>query len=397
MNILILSPSLKVGGGAEKFSAILGNELYKKGHKIYHLTFFDEHKPYNFQGEYATLNDIKGEKGVFKGLISLIRKSKDIKKICAEKKISVIISVGENANYHAVLSKYLFKNKAKIIVTQHINPEIHFKDKNSFKMIKFFYSKADKVVCVARGIENVLKKDYGLDNTKTIYNFLNTNNIKKKSEEKLPKEYEDIFKSRFIFINIGRLTEQKGQWFLIRSFRKVVDKHKDAKLIILGDGELKENLKCLIKKLDLEKNVFLLGNQENVFPFLVRSTCFVFSSLWEGFPLSLIESLAVDVPIISTDCKTGPREIICPDLLLDQKIEYPHLGKYGILTQPLKRRFILDDLKKEPLNRSEDIMADSILRMVEDPTLVEKYSKGFKFIKKMDKNKIMEEWYKTIE
>ena len=62
MNVLILSPSLKVGGGAEKFSSILGNELYKKNYQIYHLAFSDGSPLYDFQGEYSTLNDYEGKK-----------------------------------------------------------------------------------------------------------------------------------------------------------------------------------------------------------------------------------------------------------------------------------------------------------------------------------------------
>jgi len=121
---------------------------------------------------------------------------------------------------------------------------------------------------------------------------------------------------------MGRLTEQKGQWFLIRSFRKVVDDYDCAKLCILGEGELKKDLIKLIKNLNLENNVFLLGNQTNIFPFLIRSDCFILSSLWEGFPMALIEVLSIKLPILSVDCKTGPRECLCPELDLDINIEY---------------------------------------------------------------------------
>ena len=278
MNILILSPSLKVGGGAEKFSSLIGNEFYNKGYKIYHLTFCDGYPLYYFQGKYSTLNDNEGQKGLFRGIISLIRKSAYIKKFCRRNDISVIISVGENQNYHAILSKYLFKNEVKILATQLVTPERYLNDKLGYNMTKLLYPKSDKVICCSKGIENVLKKDFGIHNTTTIYNFLDIDTVEEESKEGLPDKYIDTLKSDFVFINIGRLTFQKGQWHLIRSFRKVLDINKNAKLCILGDGELKEDLQQLILKLNLENNVFLMGNQTNIYPFLKTSNCFILSS-----------------------------------------------------------------------------------------------------------------------
>ena len=132
----------------------------------------------------------------------------------------------------------------------------------------------------------------------------------KLSHEELPANYKELFNGDYFnFINVGRLTQQKGQWFLIRSFRKVVNQHENARLFILGEGKLKKELEDLINKLNLKENVFLLNIQENVFPFLKSSDCFIFSSLWEGLPIVLIEALSMNLPIISTDCKTGPRKI----------------------------------------------------------------------------------------
>ena len=396
MNILILSPSLKVGGGAEKFSAIIGNEFYQKGHKIFHLTFFDEDNLYDFQGKYFTLNDKKGQKGNFKGIISLIRKSAKIKKICSNNKISVVIAVGENQNYHAVISKYIFKNQVKIIATQHINPKIYSDNKISVNMTKFLYPKADIVVCVSKALKNILKNTYGINNTKTIYNFLSMEIVTKKSKEDLPERYMNIFKSGFIFINIGRLTEQKGQWFLIRSFKKVVENYKNAKLFIIGEGELKKDLKDLIKILNLENNVFILGNQTNVFPFLLRSDCFVLTSIWEGFPITLIEALSMGLPVMSVDCETGPRECLCPELSLEMNIDYPYYGNTGILLKPVTREFVFENLDDNPLNSSELIIFNSMLKMIEDYNILKRYSTGLKFNKKMDETQIIQEWEKLI-
>ena len=88
------------------------------------------------------------------------------------------------------------------------------------------------------------------------------------------------------------------------------------------------------------KMFFSLDVQENVFPFLKKSDCFIFTSLWEGLPMTLIEALSMNLPIISTDCKTGPREILCPEIDLKKEIQYPYLGEYAVLIQPFPYEMI---------------------------------------------------------
>lgn len=104
-----------------------------------------------------------------------------------------------------------------------------------------------------------------------------------------------------IFINLARLSPEKDQPKLIRSFSKVVDKYPNSRLLILGDGPLYNDLKALIKELHLEKNVYLLGIRFNPFPLLKRADCFVLSSNHEGQPMTLFEAMILEKPVISTD------------------------------------------------------------------------------------------------
>ncbi len=205
-----------------------------------------------------------------------------------------------------------------------MNPEIFLDNKLKFHSIKFFYPKANIVVCVSKETEHILNQVYNISNTQTIYNMVDIQENIKLSQVELVPEYKDLFKEEhFNFINIGRLTRQKGQWFMIRSFKQVFERYPHARLFILGDGPLKEDLEDLITKLDLNNHVFFLGEQDNVFPFLKNGDCFLFPSLWEGLPLVLIEALSMDIPIISSDCKTGPKEILCPELDFGGKTKLP--------------------------------------------------------------------------
>jgi len=278
-----------------------------------------------------------------------------------------------------------------------MSPEIFLDDKVKYHSIKFFYPRADKIVCVSKDTERILNETYGIQNTQTIYNMMNlTENIKQSLKE-LPEKYKTLFKGNYFnFINVGRLTRQKGQWFLIRSFRKVVDQHENARLFLIGDGALKNELKNLINKLNLKENVFLLDVQKNVFPFLKNSDCFIFSSLWEGLPIVLIEALSMNLPIISTDCKTGPREILCPELDLNKEIIYPYYCKYGILNQLFDNKILFKNLEEVPLNKSENMLSDLMINIIEDPVISEKYSNGRRMSEKFDEEEIMKDWEKLL-
>jgi glycosyltransferase involved in cell wall biosynthesis len=397
MKILILVESLKVGGGSERFAAILGTELYNRGYDVLYLTLMDENPKFKFSGDYYTLNEGYIYGNPVKRGIDLFRYAPKIKQVCEDLKIETMISVSEVANFHAVLSRWLFGNKVRIIASQHMNPEIFLNSPLKYRLIKFFYPRADEVVCVSKEVERILNDTYGISNTRTIYNMMDVERNVKSSLEELPENYKELFKGEmkekiFNFINVGRLTRQKGQWFLIRSFRRVVDKYKDARLFILGEGDLRGELEDLIQKLDLNENVFLLGGQENVFPFLKNSDCFVFTSLWEGLPLSLIEALSVNLPVISADCKTGPREVLCPESDLDKSINYPYLGEHAILTKPFPNELLFKNLEESPLNESEKMFSNMMIRIIKDPAFREKYSNTRELANNFSYKKIVGEW-----
>ena len=122
------------------------------------------------------------------------------------------------------------------------------------------------------------------------------------------------FKSKIVnfkyCLAIGRLTAQKNFSFLIKSFDRILKIDPDLNLIILGEGEEFENLKLLIKKKKLESKIHLFGFQKSVYKFLKGAKCFILCSLWEDPGFVLIEALASKTPVISSDCKNGPLEIL---------------------------------------------------------------------------------------
>ena len=393
--ILIAISSLKFGGGAEKVAYILGKEL-NRNHKIKYFTFYNINPKYNVDVDYEYCLNEKLKFNTIDKLKKLISRAYYIAKFCKNNNLHFVISFMEESNFSVILSKYL-GNESKIIVSVRQSP-IAYKSHLYYTLIKLLYPKADKIITASKEMELILNRYFNIpeEKIKTIYNPHYVSKYQKLANESLEIEYEKIFKGSFIFINIGRLTEQKGQWFLIRGFKKVVEKHSNAKLIILGEGELRKELEDLIRKLNLENNVFLLGVHKNPFKFLKNSQCYAFPSLWEGLPNTLIEALTINLPIISTDCETGPREILTPELDIGKKIDYPYFGRYGILIKPFPREYIFKDLEERPPIEGERQLAELMIRMIEDDELRKRYSNGSERAKDFDVEKIVKEWGRVI-
>lgn len=408
--ILIVINSFKRGGGAERTAALLGTQLYKSGYDVYYLTFSNPPYRYKIRGKhfdaYNRNNKVNGFKKILNNIVNflelrILTESRMIKNFTEKKKIELIISFMENSNLLVLLSRILFHNHCKIIVSTRSNIDLLYKTKHikSYLLgklitIKILYKKADAIVPLSKGVGNILYK-YIPDNRiiRPIYNLFDINFQLKLSREKISSKHDEIFNDSFVYINIGRLIEVKGQIHLIKSFKNVVDKYEKAKLIILGDGDLKNDLKKLVKALNLEKHVFFIGVHSNIFPFLKKSNCFIFTSLWEGFGNVLVEALSMNLPVISTDCRYGPREILCPEVKVSEKIEYPYYGKYGILIEPFKFETNFNNLK---FFEKEKILSKLMIKIIEDPEIKNKYSNGIKRAKDFNVKNIIPKWEKLI-
>jgi glycosyltransferase involved in cell wall biosynthesis len=204
----------------------------------------------------------------------------------------------------------------KAVVTTHIDVSVDWKQSKGLKsrlipyLVRYCYPWADHVVTVSQGARNSLAKIAGLpmEKIKVIYNPVITPELLVKADEPLdcpwfaPKEPP-------VLLSVGRLTEQKDYTTLIRAFA-LVRKERSARLMILGDGEDRPKLEALVQELGLEGEVALPGFVDNPYKYMKRSAVFVLSSKWEGLPTALIEALACGCPVVSTDCPSGPAEIL---------------------------------------------------------------------------------------
>ncbi|RFP66719.1 glycosyltransferase [Hymenobacter lapidiphilus] len=188
------------------------------------------------------------------------------------------------------------------------------------------YNRADKIVTVSRDINPELIEGFGVKPEKlvTINNFFEVAQIEEKSREPLTPQEQAVYDSAPVLVTSGRLTIQKNQAPLLDSLAALI-KRRPAKLVFVGDGELRDDLTRHARQLGLrvyeawsgellttEFDVYFLGLQQNPFKYIRPASLFVFPSAWEGFPMALGEAMICGVPAVTTDCPTGPREILAP-------------------------------------------------------------------------------------
>ena len=298
--VLIFMPLIE-GGGVEKNLFLVSNFLIKKFKKITLITISKKYKKkFDKSIKFVSLSlDIWSKFGKkFQYLLALILLIKEI----LNNKNLIVLSF--QANIYCIVICKLFG--VKVISRSNTAPigwSTNWLKRNLFKII---LNLADKVMVNSLQFKKDLKKEFNLEAI-CIYNPLNVREIKAKSKKKaLP-----IFKSRnkLKILNIGRFTEQKDQITFLKSLNDL-KKNFRYEAVLIGKGILETDLKKYIKKNNLINNVKILNFVDNPYNLLKQTDIFVLTSRYEGLPNVLLEALVLNKFIISSDCPTGPKEIL---------------------------------------------------------------------------------------
>ena len=220
------------------------------------------------------------------------------------------------ANLVAIWAKRLAKTNTRIVLSErtHLSTGTQQSPKWRWRfmapLIKEVYPQAERIVAVSRGVADDLATSTGLprETIGTIYNPILTTEIAEKSQT--PPSHPWLPSTTLpVILGVGRLVPQKDFSTLLKAFAHVQKKYP-SRLLILGEGRERAKLQALTFKLGIEEVVSLPGFAPNPYAFMSRASVFVLSSAWEGLPNALIEALACGCPVVSTNCPSGPQEIL---------------------------------------------------------------------------------------
>ena len=361
-NICLTIHSLATHGGEERMCVLLANELSKRGYNVIIVTlnqFINEKSWFKVNDSIKTytLRKNRYERKIFsykllEGL-PLFR----YKRILKNNNISIVVDV--DIHQSLVTTKVTKGTDIKVISWDHFNYE-RFRKRWSYQiMLDCFHSgEVDKLVLLTKAdIQPYLDEEkFSPSFIHQIYNPspIEVDNYTEHNSKKV--------------LAVGRYNEQKGFDLLLECWTIVEHQCNDWELEIVGDGPMRSSLEEQIRTLHL-KNVRLSHYTDNIIEKYRDASIYVLSSRYEGFPLVLLETLALSLPIVSFDCKTGPNEIIKD-------------GYNGFLVEP----------------ENVQILAEKVLILINDDKLREQISKNaFEESKKYKIDNIISQWEKLIE
>jgi len=364
IKILYLIDSLNIGG-AQKHLISLISHLDKKKYDI-HLCAFKSG---------PLTKEVKKLNIPFK-ILDQVRKPKifglnnffSLLKFMKHKKFDIIDTLLFASTTWGIFTAKLSNISYRIAERRNLNHILKNK-KRRLLFLRFVNLFTDKIIVVSEAVKNCVIKQEKLDpmKTKCIYNGVNLKEFDIKINQSKEKAKLGIKNNDKIIGVVARLVKEKDYFTLIKAFKQVNDKIKNSKLIIVGDGPLKENLEKYVKKQNLENNIKFLGKRTDIPKLIKIFEIFILSSLTEGFPNVVLEAMAASKQVVATNVGGIPEVVIN--------------GKTGILVPPT----------------NPEALANTIIKLIKNPKLREKMGKaGRKRVEKYFTIKKMVKEYEKV-
>ena len=305
--IAIFTSSLD-SGGAQRAMVMLARGLAARGHGVDFLAARARGPFREWLPEGCRLIDLQSERVLptLPGVVRYLRGTRP----------RALISALDYVNLVAIAAQRIARVRAPVIVTEQNTPSalaplVHTRrGRHLLRGIRLGYPRADRVIAVSEGVREDLVDALGIPDEKVdvIFHAVLGDELAQRSAEPVDHPWF-LPGAPPVVVAIGRLSSQKDYPTMIRAFARV-RQERDARLVILGDGPLRGEVENEIEAHGLGKDVWLAGFVENPYAYLAKSSVFALSSLCEGLPTVVIEALYSGCRIVSTDCPSGPNELL---------------------------------------------------------------------------------------
>lgn len=286
-------------GGAERVLSNLSFVFDKLGYEVHTIIMIDK-MSYPYAGKFYNIGALRNSSNSF---FNKINRFWMLRKYIREQQFDAIIDFRFRVNDFQELMIYKFAYKAPVLIQT-----VHSGEFKSYLFDKKWLSRLvfksfDSIVCISEKQQEAIQQELGFNNLSLIHNSIDIQQIQqlKKEEVGIPNNY---------IIAVGRYFEVKQFDQLIAAYSQTQLVDDTIHLIILGEGPEKEKLQSSIDTLHLSDKIHLVDFQENPYKYMANALFLVNSSLKEGLPMVLLESLACQTPVLAFDCPTGPSEII---------------------------------------------------------------------------------------
>lgn len=339
--ILLIVPALHQGG-FEKVCVATARLLQPYFDVI--IAIFDSRDiAYDIKGIPVADLHLPTRSGKIGKVINVIKRGLKLRVLKKRENIDITYSFGPTANLANIASG---GKESKWLGIR------SYMDMGNPKQIRLFCRCADRVICCSDTICREIQDKYRCSKAVTLNNPFNIQEIRALSEQ---EKAELPWNEGRILISMGREDVVKGFWHLIKSFSLVHEKLPDTKLMIIGQGEF-QDYKDLACGLGMDDAVYFAGLKKNPYPYLKKGSLYVLTSYYEGFPNAMVEAMAVGLPVIATDCMTGPREIL--------------EEQYGLLIPNMSPD---EDFDPQNITAEEHKLAQEIVSLLEDKSKMEHY------------------------
>lgn len=388
--IAYIIPSLDEGG-MPRVLETLSNGLDAEYEQYVIVLIKNKSKNFDIKGEIIPILD--GGKGVVGKIITFIGRIRKIKSIKKTYNFDAVISFGVVSNFLNCITKH----KENVILTEHNVKSIEHRMWGGYgkicdAMLKLSYGHAKKIITVSSYVKQDLIKEYNINPNiiDVVYNGIDKEFIGEKAKANIDTKFMD---NKINLVSVSRLSKQKGLCHIVRILPLLVKKYPNVQYVIVGEGEEREKLEKIIRKLNLNLHVCWVGETKNPFPYVKKADIFLFPSIYEGFGLSLLEAMALKIPVISTDCKSGPREIIAERDDYDNCINEAVYMQYGVLVP------VIDDVENEfenHVSEKEMNFLEAIEFLLDNKSVMKEYSRQGEYRSNKFSNENMIRNYKKI-